>query len=201
MQYLKDHVRNSIKEEALNEFNKKGYKGASVRSIAKNSNTSVGNIYKYFDSKEALYENLIEPVYDKVMDYINQFEKVELNDKAEDVFYQLMEKIMEIFNYNSMELSILLNKSQGSKYEHCKWTFVDFITRIVTENVSYQLATKGKKLKDNFLIYIISNSLVESISIILEERQDGAEVRKLILSIIDIFYNDILYKVDSEDIN
>jgi len=201
MQYLKDHVRNSIKEEALKEFNKKGYKGASVRSIAKNSNTSVGNIYKYFDSKEALYENLIEPVYDKVMDYINQFQKVELNDKAEDVFYQLMEKIMEIFNYNSIELSILLNKSQGSKYEHCKGTFVDFITRIVTENVSYQLSTKGKKLKDNFLIYIISNSLVESISIILEERQDGAEVRKLILSIIEIFYNDILDKVDSEDIN
>ncbi|MBB6698602.1 TetR/AcrR family transcriptional regulator [Clostridium algidicarnis] len=201
MQYLKDHVRNSIKEEALKEFNKKGYKGASVRSIAKNSNTSVGNIYKYFDSKEALYENLIEPVYDKVMDYINQFQKVELNDKAEDVFYQLMEKIMEIFNYNSIELSILLNKSQGSKYEHCKGTFVDFITRIVTENVSYQLSTKGKKLKDNFLIYIISNSLVESISIILEERQEGAEVRKLILSIIEIFYNDILDKVDSEDIN
>lgn len=201
MQYLKDHVRNSIKEEALKEFNKKGYKGASVRSIAKNSNTSVGNIYKYFDSKEALYENLIEPVYDKVMGYINQFQKVELNDKAEDVFYQLMEKIMEIFNYNSIELSILLNKSQGSKYEHCKGTFVDFITRIVTENVSYQLSTKGKKLKDNFLIYIISNSLVESISIILEERQEGAEVRKLILSIIEIFYNDILDKVDSEDIN
>lgn len=201
MQYLKDHVRNSIKEEALKEFNKKGYKGASVRSIAKNSNTSVGNIYKYFDSKEALYENLIEPVYDKVMDYINQFQKVELNDKAGDVFYQLMEKIMEIFNYNSIELSILLNKSQGSRYEHCKGTFVDFITRIVTENVSYQLSTKGKKLKDNFLIYIISNSLVESISIILEERQEGAEVRKLILSIIEIFYNDILDKVDSEDIN
>ncbi len=201
MQYLKDHVRNSIKEEALKEFNKKGYKGASVRSIAKNSNTSVGNIYKYFDSKEALYENLIEPVYDKVMDYINQFQKVELNDNAEDVFYQLMEKIMEIFNYNSIELSILLNKSQGSKYEHCKGTFVDFITRIVTENVSYQLSTKGKKLKDNFLIYIISNSLVESISIILEERQDGAEVRKLILSIIEIFYDDILDKLESEDIN
>lgn len=201
MQYLKDHVRNSIREEALKEFNKKGYKGASVRNIAKNSNTSVGNIYKYFDSKEALYENLIEPVYDKVMDYINQFEKVELNDKAEDVFYQLMEKIMEIFNYNSMELSILLNKSQGSRYEHCKGTFVSFITRIVTENVSYQLSTKGKKLKDNFLIYIISNSLVESISIILEEIQDGSKARKLILNIIEIFYNDILDKLESEDIN
>lgn len=201
MQYLKDHVRNSIAEEALKEFAEKGYKGASIRCIAKKSNTSVGNIYKYFDSKEALYENLIGSVYDKVMDYINQFQKVELNDKAEDIFYQLMEKVMEIFNYNSIEFSILLNKSQGSKYEHCKGIFVDFITRIVTENVSYQLSTKGKRLKDNFLIYIISNSLVESIAIILQERQDGAEARKLILNIIEIFYNDILDKLESEDIN
>lgn len=201
MQYLKDHVRNSIAEEALKEFAEKGYKGASIRCIAKKSNTSVGNIYKYFDSKEALYENLIGSVYDKVMDYINQFQKVELNDKAEDIFYQLMEKVMEIFNYNSIEFSILLNKSQGSNYEHCKGTFVDFITRIVTENVSYQLSTKGKMLKDNFLIYIISNSLVESIAIILQERQDGAEARKLILNIIEIFYDDILDKLESEDIN
>ncbi len=201
MQYLKDHVRNSITEEALKEFNDKGYKGASIRSIAKKSNTSVGNIYKYFESKEALYENLIGSVYDKVMDYINQFREVELNDKAEDIFYELMEKIMEIFSYKSIELSILLNKSEGSKYESCKSMFVDFITRIVTETMTYKLSTQGKKLKDNFVIYLVSNSLMESIAIILEERQDGAEARKLILNIIEIFYNDILDKLESEDIN
>lgn len=200
MQYLKDEVRNSIAQEALKEFMEKGYKGASIRSIARKSNTSVGNIYKYFHSKEDLYENIIGSVYHRLMDYISRFDKVELNEKAQFIFYELMEKIMEIFNESSMEISILLNESNGSKYENCKSIFVDFITRIVTENAKYELFMKGKRLKDNFPIYLVSYSLVESIAIIVKERRDGAEVRRLILNMIDIYFTDVVNRLDSEDI-
>ncbi|MHC1685106.1 MAG: TetR/AcrR family transcriptional regulator [Clostridiaceae bacterium] len=200
MQYLKDEVRNSIAKEALKEFKELGYKGTSIRTIAKNSNTSVGNIYKYFESKEDLYEQLIGSVYHKLMSYINQFGEVEVNDKAEEFFYQLMEKIVEIFKENSTEIAIFLNKSEGSKYENCKAVFVDFITRIVTKQMSYCLSRQGKKLKGNFIIHLISYSLVESISIIVREREDGHEVRELILTLIKVFYDDLERKLDSEDI-
>lgn len=200
MQYQKDEVRNRITEEALKEFNEKGYGGTSIRSIAKKSNTSVGNIYKYFKSKENLHENLIGSIYDRFVDYIKQFDKVELNDKAEIIFYQLVDEIMEIFNKNSVEISILLNQSKGSKYENCKSIFADFVTRIVTEKMQYELSLKGKRLRDNFIISLISQSLLESIAIIVKERSDGAEVRRLILNLIDIFYTDIINKLDIEDI-
>ena len=198
MQYLKDEVRNSIVEEALKQFKELGFKASSIRGIAKNSGTSVGNIYKYFDSKEDIYENLIGSVYHKLMDYIKQFDQVELNEKAEVIFYGLMEKILEIFNENSTEISILLNKSNGAKYEDCKNDFVQFITRIVTETMKYELSLQGKILKDNFIIYLVSNSLVESIAIILENREESSEVRKLILNLIDIFFTDMKNKLDSE---
>ncbi|MDF2880344.1 MAG: transcriptional regulator, TetR family [Clostridiaceae bacterium] len=200
MQYLKDEVRNRIVYEALREFKIKGYKSASIRSIASNSNTSVGNLYKYFSSKEDLYENLIGSVYNKLMDYIDQFDLIELNDESENIFYQLLDKIMEIFKENSIELAILLNKSEGSKYENCKSTFVDFITRIVSQTMNYELSLQGKRLKDNFIIYLLSYNLVESIAIILRQQEDGCKVRKLILDIINIFFKDILDKLDSEDI-
>ena len=200
MQYQKDEVRNRIIEEALKEFNEKGYGGTSIRSIAKKSNTSVGNIYKYFKSKEDLHENLIGAIYDRFIDYINQFDKVELNDKAEIIFYQLVDEIMEIFNKNSVEISILLNQSKGSKYENCKSIFADFVTRIVTEKMQYELSLKDKRLRDNFIISVVSQSLLESIAIIVKERSDGAEVRRLILNLIDIFYTDIINKLDIEDI-
>ncbi len=198
MQYLKDEVRNSIVEEALKEFKELGYKGTSIRSIAKNSKTSVGNIYKYFNSKEDIYENLIGSVYYKLMDYIKQFDQVELNEKAEAIFFGLMEKILEIFNESSTEISILLNKSDGSKYENCKSNFVHFITRIVTETMKYELSLQGKQLKDNFIIYLVSNSLVESVAIILEKREDIIEVRRLILNLIDIFFTDMKNKLEYE---
>lgn len=200
MQYQKDEVRNRIIEEALKEFNEKGYGGTSIRSIAKKSNTSVGNIYKYFKSKEALHENLIGAIYDRFVDYIKQFNNVELNDKAEIIFFQLVDEIMEIFNKNSVEISILLNQSKGSKYENCKSIFADFVTRIVTEKMQYELSLKDKRLRDNFIISLVSQSLLESIAIIVKERSDGAEVRRLILNLIDIFYTDIINKLDIEDI-
>ncbi|MBU3143274.1 TetR/AcrR family transcriptional regulator [Clostridium sp. CF012] len=199
MQYLKYEVRKNIVEQALKQFKEMGYKGTSIRGIAVNSQTSVGNFYKYFHSKDDLYEKLIGSVYERLMDYINQFNKVEINEKADEIFYELMEKIMEIFKGSSTEITILLNKSEGSKYENCKKTFVDFITRIVSEKMKYELLLQGKKLKNNFIIYLMSYNLVESISIILREKEDGGEVRKLILDIIDIFYGDIKGKLDCEN--
>ena len=201
MQYLKYKVRINIVEQALNEFKQMGYKGTSIRSIAKNSKTSVGNFYKYFHSKDDLYEKLIGSVYEKLMDYINQFDKVEVNDQADEIFYELMEKIMDIVKVSSTEITILLNKSEGSKYENCKKTFVDFITRIVSQKMKYELSLKGMHLKSNFIIYLLSYNLVESISIILREKEDASEVRKLIIDIIDIFYGDITGKLDFENID
>jgi AcrR family transcriptional regulator len=200
MQYLKDAVRNRITDEALKEFYEKGYAGASIRSIAVRANTSTGNIYKYFESKEDLYEKLIGSVYDRLTAYIKRFDKVELSENAQAVFFDLVEEIMEIFNESSMEISILLNQSASSKYENCKGIFVDFATRIFTETAQYQLSLERKRLKSNFIIYLVSYSMVESIAIIVRERQDGAEVKKLILNLIDIFYADMIGKLETENI-
>lgn len=200
MQYLKPDVRDSIRNAALSEFMERGYEGASIRGIARKANTSVGNIYKYFKSKEDIYENIIGCVYHRLIDYISKFDKVELNEDALDVFNKLMEKIMKIFNENSNEISTLLNQSKGSKYEDCKEIFVDFITRTVTDSIEYELSKEGKRLKSNYIIYLLSHSLMESISIIVKEKKDGEEVREIILKMIDIYYFELIDKLDTEEI-
>ena len=200
MQYLKESVRKQITQEALKEFRSLGYRDSSIRSIAKNSNTSVGNFYKYFSSKDDLFEKLIGSVYNRLMDYINQFNRVELNEKAEAIFYGLMDQIMVMFKENSTELAVLLNKSEGSKYENCKSSFIGFITDIVTQKVKYELSLQNKILNDNFMIYLMSYDLVESISIILMEKDDGAVVRKLIIDLVEILYGDIVNMSDSRSI-
>lgn len=197
MQYLKDEVRNNITEKALQEFREKGYNGASIRSIAKNSDTSVGNIYKYFNGKDDIYENLIGSVYFKVMSCIEQFSQVKLDENAERVFYGLMGNIMDLVEDNSEELSILFNKSEGSRYENCKSTFTDFITDTVTRMMNYKLGLEGKSLQDNFKIYLLSCSLVNSISIILSEKKDSAEIKRQILDMIDILFGNIFGELDT----
>ena len=200
MQYLKEEVRNRIAKEALEEFEQKGYSGASIRSIAKKSHTSTGNIYKYFRSKEDLFDKLIGSVYERLAGYIAQFDRVKLDENAQAVFYKLVDEIMDIFNENRMQISILFNQSKGSKYEDCKSDFTDFATRIFTQSIEYQLSLKSRKLTSNFLIYIITNSLVESIAVIVREKKDGKKVKKMILTLIDIYYSDVIDKIETEQL-
>lgn len=195
MQYLKDEVRNNITQTALIEFKSKGFKGASIRSISKNSGTSVGNIYKYFHSKDELYEAVVGPVYHQAMGCIDQFSQVEINEKAETIFYKLMENIMEIIENNNIELSILLNKSEGSRYENCKAAFINVITEIVTGTMNYKLSKSNLALNDNFIIYLLSRNMVDSIAVILNSKDNHKEIRSTILSMIDILYGNIEHKL------
>jgi len=199
VQYLKEETKNKIISEALKEFKLKGYNKSSVRTIAKNSETSVGNIYKYFDSKEDLYKTLIGDVYNKIVEYITALENVKLDEKAEYIFIELLEKIMKVFETKSTELAILFNGSEGTIYENCKTFFAEWVTGTVTKKLNYDLSFKGKKLKDNFIIYLLACNLVESVAIILNEKEDGREVKRYINNIIDILFCDIDDKLDIED--
>jgi AcrR family transcriptional regulator len=54
MQKRKDEVRDRILEAALDLFAELGYREASMPGIARAAGTAVGNLYRYFPSKEAL---------------------------------------------------------------------------------------------------------------------------------------------------
>ena len=62
MQHTKEEVRSRILEAAELEFDLQGYSGASMRSIVRRAETSLGNIYRYYPNKEALFLSIVEPV-------------------------------------------------------------------------------------------------------------------------------------------
>ena len=66
MQVKKEDLRQQILEAAKQEFLDKGYENSSMRVIAKKANTSMGNIYHYFDNKEALLTTLLDPVIENL---------------------------------------------------------------------------------------------------------------------------------------
>lgn len=68
-----------ILETALKHFLKEGYAGASLRKIVKDAGLTTGAFYKYYPTKEKLFNALIDPylediykIYDEIID---QFEK------------------------------------------------------------------------------------------------------------------------------
>ena len=58
-QVLKEEIRQNILRAAASEFLEHGYQGSSMRNIARAAGITAGNLYRYYDSKDSLYEAII----------------------------------------------------------------------------------------------------------------------------------------------
>lgn len=110
---------------AKSEFIEKGYLNASLRTIAKKANTTTGSIYSSFKDKEGLYDVIVGPHYQYMMDlYVGAQESFRKLDKKEQMEHMSeysgdAMKNMLCFCYKDLELSkLLILGSKGTKYEH-----------------------------------------------------------------------------------
>jgi AcrR family transcriptional regulator len=78
-----------ILQTALEEFVKKGYYGTTTREISKKLNISSGLLFHYFESKDSLYDTLLE---------IGSAEMTEWIDNEKDVLQVLEDAVTHIFN-------------------------------------------------------------------------------------------------------
>lgn len=122
MQFKKDVVRNAILLAAEEEFLEKGFPYASIRKIVKAAGTTLGNFYNYFDSKEALFETLVESEYKLFIEFIFQHDKLERPDFLWDVsdisqwksvLSQLMQQVLPPF---TRRFILLMECSEGTRY-------------------------------------------------------------------------------------
>ncbi len=65
LQKMDPDKRHALINSAMFEFGNNSYKKASTNNIVKNAGISKGLLYHYFDSKEILYDYLIEFLYSK----------------------------------------------------------------------------------------------------------------------------------------
>ncbi len=85
MQYQKQEIKNSILLHAQDEFFEKGFKDASLRSIAKKADTTLGNIYNYFKNKEAILDELVSEEYEFIKSFIKNHEQDDFDEQVWDV--------------------------------------------------------------------------------------------------------------------
>ncbi len=54
-----------VEDAALELFKKRGFHGTGLREIAKTAKVSLGNIYNYYESKEAIFVSIVERLYER----------------------------------------------------------------------------------------------------------------------------------------
>ena len=184
MQHLKDSVKENITKAALKEFNKKGYGNSSMRIIAQNAGIVSGNIYRYFENKEALFNYIAEPVYKKILNAMAEIQSKIQNfngpwdDKHVIAFVKhLCSQFLETISSYDTELLILLDKSNGSIYENTKKELILQIQKII--GIHHM---PGIKEKDSFILYVLASAYVEAICVVL--RNSGVHDKKVVIESI-----------------
>ncbi len=131
-----DSTRENILNTAKEHFLKDGFDGASLRNILKDAGLTTGAFYKYYPTKESLFDALIDPylehiysIYDNVL---NNFQELSAEEQTNQMTKSSDDGINQIIDYvydNYDNFRLLLKCGDSGK-------FTDFIHNMVEREVN-----------------------------------------------------------------
>ena len=132
---IRKDKRSVILNAALKVFGENGYHSASISMIAKTAEISKGLIYNYFESKEALLNEIILSGLSKLTDFFDPNNDGFLTEDEFDFFLQSVIKIIkENINYWKLYYSVIL---QSSVLELLKEKIMEFTQGYFTVLIDY----------------------------------------------------------------
>lgn len=173
MQYLKKEIRERILSSAIEEFKEQGYSDASIRNIANNAEISLGNIYRYYKNKEALYFAVINPFMEAVRKFVD--EDFSFTDKSmKEVSETLIAFIMQ---YNDEFLIIC--KGNTVHYDTFVSYFIEAIAKKIKELCESVYPEINSKIKNpNFYDAVAEGFLTSFFKILKNGEASDVQERK-----------------------
>ncbi|WP_416327791.1 TetR/AcrR family transcriptional regulator [[Eubacterium] hominis] len=175
MQVQKEELRLQILEAAKQEFLAKGYENSSMRTIAKKANTTLGNIYHYFQNKEDLLNTLLTPAVQNLeifaKEHLDQKEEYHSFEEIELAFHEIDDNIDQtIFQYLMDERLLILFDLKTTRFVDVR---EDFIARC-KKHMQFHL----KLNDDSKYLEIITEMFIHCIRHILLEQKNPKDAKK-----------------------
>jgi AcrR family transcriptional regulator len=197
MQRLKEGTREGIIAAGRDQFMRKGFAAASMREIAQGAGIAVGNLYRYFTGKEALFDAVVRPAYRGLLSLVRadrQLDREALRD------FRAVEPVIELLltacrEYRA-EVLILVDQSAGTRYGSTKEVLVGAIERRLSAGLLPGRTVRGRA-EDSLILHVMAATFVEGFLMILRKtgrraaNRDGA-VRRL----LSLFFKDISTRME-----
>ncbi|MBO8470109.1 MAG: TetR/AcrR family transcriptional regulator [Spirochaetes bacterium] len=126
-----------ILETAKKEFLERGFQGTSMRRIAALAGVTTGALYGYFDSKEKIFDSLVEDSYNAVMNAYKdahvEFAALPYDTQVSgmgDITAKCVEWCLEYIYDHLDEFRLILMCSEGTRYTN----MVDEMMKIEEES-------------------------------------------------------------------
>lgn len=122
-QVLKDEVQERIARAALEVFASEGFESATMAAIARRAGISTGNIYRYFGSKQALFEAVVTP--DLVAAFLDGLrQRVGVLQGVRDLrelspgapYHTASEALLRFCLAHRLQVVTLLGHAEGTRY-------------------------------------------------------------------------------------
>lgn len=181
MQVLKESVRDSIIESAIEEFFNNDYQSANMRNIAVNANITVGNIYRYFTNKSQLFNAIILPA-EKVVGHLADFDKIITNKDIQSLedLNNLTQYVMRVIGPYTKQIYIIILNSSSEPFKRLK----DGLENLIILKVSKYYPGKFTR---SFL-EVISKNFIEALFNIITDNISNQQKMILLLSDLIVFY-------------
>lgn len=175
-----EETQRNILETAKRHFLSDGLTGASLRNIVKDAGLTTGAFYKYYPTKEALFDALTDPYLERLYEIYDQvvaeFEKLSADDQTKNmasISDEGMEQMLDYVYDHYDNFKLLLKCGDSGKYENFIHSMVDreiksshrYLEKMKEEGVEVPLV-------DDSLMHMIYTGFFSSIFQIIEHDID-----------------------------
>ncbi len=175
----KDKTASHIKiNQAMKaEFLEKGFAGASIRSIGDRAGMTSAALYRHYASKEDMFASLVDPLIDDMYAWLKRhktgkYSLAERHADASSLFGEsFVDMITEVVLPQKDRLLLLVNCSQGTRYENFLHDFVEENQKDLTEAIAYmkQLGYPAKEMSEEEIHMLLSAYLTAVLEPLIHE--------------------------------
>lgn len=158
-----EDTEKNILNTARKHFLKDGFSGASLRNIVKDAGLTTGAFYKYYPTKEALFDALTDPyiehiyqIYDRVVEDFKKLSAKEQTSNMSDTSGDGMDQMIDYIYEHYDNFRLLLKCGDSGKFE-------TFIHNMVDREMRSSLEYVKKMKEDGIEIPIVGESLMHMI--------------------------------------
>lgn len=181
-----ENTRINILNTALKHFLQYGFSGVSLRNIVKDAGLTTGAFYKYYPTKEKLFDALIDPyveeiyrIYDEILEDFLKLPAREQTQNMAGASTDGMEQIIDYIYAHYDNFRLLFKCGDSGKYE----TFIhNMVDREIKSSEVYrekmcEAGSAVPKISES-LMHMIYTGFFSSIFQIIEHDMDIETARK-----------------------
>lgn len=164
-------------------FARSGYRGATMKDIAREAAISTGNLYRYFENKDALFDTLFTDAFAerfvqllerRVGSLVTSSDVGALDDEAERDGQELLQFWID----HRPRVIVLLSRAEGTRFEGFSQRFVELLMQPTLRSLRQRSGRRRLPAVVHFTLQTLFQNTVRTIVAILETHESEAELRQ-----------------------